>query len=335
MTETTQAPSRAEVERAVVFAVRAPSIHNTQPWRWVYRPGVLELYADRSRQLPALDPDGRSLLLSCGGALELARLGLAAGGWRTEVDRLPDAGRPDLLGRIRTMGRGPVEPAVVERAEAAERRHTERRPFRPDPVPAEKVDVLLAAANDQGLYAYAVQRTEERLDLAVVSSWADRVETADPAYRAELAHWTRDQEAGAVDGVPASAVPHVQSGAPRHTEVPVRDFEAGITGGQQLTEIVDEQPLYLVLLSTDDGDEARLRAGEAYLRVSVEVQRLGLASSALTQAVDLPAVRERFRVLMNWVDHPQMVLRVGLPPAGDQVPQTARRPLSAVLTFEE
>src|SRR5829696_6649912 len=100
MTETTQAPSRAEVERAVVFAVRAPSIHNTQPWRWVYRAG----------------------------ALELARLGLAAGGWRTEVDRLPDAGRPDLLGRIRTMGRGPVEPAVVERAEAAERRHTERRP---------------------------------------------------------------------------------------------------------------------------------------------------------------------------------------------------------------
>src|SRR5215216_1043681 len=158
MTETTQAPSRAEVERAVAFAVRAPSIHNTQPWRWVYRPGVLELYADRSRQLPALDPDGRSLLLSCGGALELARLGLAASGWRTEVDRVPDAGRPDLLARIRPVRRGPVEPAVVDRAEAAERRHTERRPFRPDPVPAEKIDTLLAAANDRGICAYAVQR---------------------------------------------------------------------------------------------------------------------------------------------------------------------------------
>ena len=62
MFETLPAPTRSDVERAVSLAARAPSIHNTQPWRWVYRFGVLELYADRSRHLLALDPDGRSLL---------------------------------------------------------------------------------------------------------------------------------------------------------------------------------------------------------------------------------------------------------------------------------
>src|SRR6185369_17951260 len=119
MTETTSTslmPTRSEVVRAVSFGVRAPSIHNTQPWRWVYRSGVLELYADRSRQLPALDPDGRSLLLSCGAALELARVGFAASGWRTEVDRLPDPDQPDLLARIHAAGRTAVEPATVARA---------------------------------------------------------------------------------------------------------------------------------------------------------------------------------------------------------------------------
>ena len=117
MTETTSTsltPTRSEVERAVSFGVRAPSIHNTQPWHWVYRPAVLELHADRSRQLPALDPDGRSLLLSCGAALELARLGFAAAGWRTEVERLPDPEHPDLLARIHTFGRTALEPATVE-----------------------------------------------------------------------------------------------------------------------------------------------------------------------------------------------------------------------------
>src|SRR5690242_6274406 len=109
MTDATEAPERSDVERAVSFGVRAPSIHNTQPWRWVYRPGVLELYADRSRQLPALDPDGRSLVLSCGAALELARLGFAAAGWQTEVDRVPDRHRPDLLARIRTVDRSLVD----------------------------------------------------------------------------------------------------------------------------------------------------------------------------------------------------------------------------------
>jgi nitroreductase len=333
MTETTSLmPTRSAVERAVSFGVRAPSIHNTQPWRWVYRPGVLELHADRSRQLPALDPDGRSVLLSCGAALELARLGFAAAGWRTEVDRLPDPDRPDLLARIRPVARAAVDGSVLARAEAAERRHTERRPFLVDPVAEDAIRSLLAVAADAGVYAYAVQRADERIDLAVVFSWADGVELADPAYRAELAHWTRTSDAS--DGVPAAAVPHVPAGAPRHTDVALRDFEAGITGGQKLTEAVDERPLYLVVFSTADDRAARLRAGEAYARICVEAERLGLASSAMTQAVDLPAVRERFRMLMNWPDHPQMVLRVGHPQPGRTPPPTGRRPLTAVLSYQ-
>jgi nitroreductase len=333
MTDTTQAPERSAVERAVSFGVRAPSIHNTQPWRWVYRRGVLELYADRSRQLPALDPDGRSVLLSCGAALELARLGFAAAGWRTEVDRLPDSDQPDLLARIRTVGRDTVQPETVERALAAERRHTERRPFLVEPVAADAVRSLLVVAGGAGVYAYAVERADEKLDLAVVFSWADEVELSDPAYRAELGQWTRAVDAP--DGVPAAAVPHVPVGAPRHTDVSLRDFEAGITGGQELTEIVDERPLYLVVFSTADDRTARLRAGEAFARISVEAERLGLASSAMTQAVDLPAVRARFRMLMDWPDHPQMVLRVGHPQPGPTPPPTGRRPLTAVLSYED
>ena len=288
---------------------------------------MLELYADRSRQLPALDPDGRSMVLSCGAALEPARLGFTAAGWRTEVDPLPDPDRPDLLARIHTVDRAAVGRPTVERARAAERRHTERRPFLVEPVADEAIRSMLAAATDTGLYAYAVLRADEKLDLAVVVSWADGVEMTDPAYRAELVHWTRPIEAP--DGVPATAVPHVSAGAPRHTDVPMRDFEAGMTGGLRLVELVDERPVYIVLFTTGDDRAARLQAGEAYARISVEAERLGLASSAMTQAVDLPAVRERFRMLMDWPDHPQMVLRVGHPRPGRLPRPTGRRSLTA------
>ena len=47
------------LDEAVGHALRAPSVHNTQPWRWRIdtADGVVELYADRGRQLSATDPD--------------------------------------------------------------------------------------------------------------------------------------------------------------------------------------------------------------------------------------------------------------------------------------
>jgi hypothetical protein len=183
------------------------------------------------------------------------------------------------------------------------------------------------------VYAYAVEHPGERLDLAVAFSRADSIEAADAGYQREVAVWTRQRAGWNDDGVPAFAVPHVPADRPRHTEVPVRDFEAGITGGEPVGGRPDEQPTYLVVFTRDDDTEARLRAGMAYARLSVAVERLGLASSAMTQALDLPALLENFRTLMDWPDHPQMVLRVGVPTGAVRHRPTPRRSLESVLTI--
>ena len=56
----------------------APSIHNTQPWRWRVDGSTLDLRAERSRQLAITDPVGRMLAISCGAALHHVRVALAA-----------------------------------------------------------------------------------------------------------------------------------------------------------------------------------------------------------------------------------------------------------------
>jgi nitroreductase len=327
-------PSVEEIERVVALAVRAPSIHNTQPWRFVSTPDALELWADRSRQLTATDSDGWALSVSCGGALYLAALGLAGEGWRTTTERLPDPAQPDLLARIRVDGRSPVEESVRQDSAAAGRRHTERRPFRPDAVSAQLLDTLCSAVDDPTVYASVVLRPDDRLDLAVAMSWADTLEALDPAYRAELAKWVRPDATEAGEGIPAAAVPHAAPGQPRHTDVPIRDFGAGNPTVAVTSDgpSVDEHPAYVVVFSRDDDTTSRLRAGEVYTQLSVDAERLGLATSAMTQALDIPGIRNRVRTLMSWPDHPQMILRVGWPPVSDAIPRTPRRPVQEVLS---
>jgi hypothetical protein len=77
--------------RAALTAGKAPSILNTQPWRWRVDGRLLELRADRHRQVTGLDPDGRLLTLSCGVALHHVRVALATEGADIRVVHLPDS----------------------------------------------------------------------------------------------------------------------------------------------------------------------------------------------------------------------------------------------------
>ena len=66
------------VEDAVQMACRAPSLHNSQPWQWVFNRGQLLLFLDSSRVMQT-DRCAREALISCGAALDHLRVALERG----------------------------------------------------------------------------------------------------------------------------------------------------------------------------------------------------------------------------------------------------------------
>src|SRR4051812_19963231 len=80
---------------------RAPSLHNTQPWRLRVRPDAVELWLDHARVLPVADPTGRQAHLGLGAAVFTLRLALAKLGWAAAVELSPDPDRADLVTRVR------------------------------------------------------------------------------------------------------------------------------------------------------------------------------------------------------------------------------------------
>nr|BFE71878.1 hypothetical protein GCM10020092_051790 [Actinoplanes digitatis] len=143
-------PSRQVLTECVRTATAAPSLHNSQPWLFRIAGPTVEVYADPSRRLPVLDPDGREQLISVGAAIFNLRLAIRQAGYRCHSTAFPDRKKPDLVARVYAAGPAAATPAVEALSAAVPHRHTNRFPFAHTPVPDDVLDHLADAARREG-----------------------------------------------------------------------------------------------------------------------------------------------------------------------------------------
>lgn len=333
MTAPNNRPTRSRATDALEASARvslsAPSVFNTQPWRWRLGGETLELRADRGRALNATDPQGRLLLLSCGAALHHVRVALAAAGWAAHVVRLPDSADPDLLARVTVTGTTDVDPRAERLAAAIPLRRTDRRAYGEHEVSEETLTGLRRAVEAEGACLHVVRRDQMPM-LATSTGRAADAELNDPAYREELLRWTHRPQ-GSGDGVPASTAVRQ---SPRR--VPVRDYAPGGTPGLTAGEGFDLGAEYVVLFGSADEPADLLRGGEALSALLLGATADGLATAPLSDAIEVEWPRRLLRGLLADVGEPYLVVRLGYAePAEDLPPAPRRRPEDVIETDNE
>ena len=326
----------------VALACRAPSVHNTQPWRWRVEGTSLELYADRSRALPVADPHGRNLVLSCGAALHHAQAAARALGWEPVVRRLPDPADPDLLARIHlsrpdpgapptaaARGRAHLDPADVLRA--IHERRTDRRRFTSWPVPAERLGHLAAEAVAHGGLCEPVVDAAARFRLELLISRAMSAQEGDQRLLAEQRTWIDHSHD---DGIPSSSVPEVGFGpaARRNRFSPAAGAIAADVPGPA-RDLVEASDGVLVVGGPDDTLGSWLRSGEALSALWLLATRAGLSVVPLSQVVEVEETRQGLQHdLCGDRLAPHVVLRIGWQEISRRTHcATPRRPLDDVL----
>jgi nitroreductase len=315
-------PDKATVEAALALAVRAPSVHNSQPWRWRVGAESVHLYADPTHHLPHIDPERRDLMLSCGVALHHFTVALSALGWASEVQHFPNPADPDHLASVAIL-----DPVLNEQdialAAAIPRRRTDRRWFSSWPVPTGDIALMAARAARWGV---TLRRVEDEGELAQVVSHAVREHISDPAYLAELSMWSGRY--GTPAGVPARNTPPPE----RRGKFSARVFANPVLEQPSGVEARDDAGVVLVMATATDNPLALLRAGEATSVVLLTATALGLASCPLTEPLEVASTRAEVRAkLLGGDGFPQMLLRVGWAALNaDPLPATPRRPLSDV-----
>ncbi|MRH87625.1 NAD(P)H nitroreductase [Nocardia sp. SYP-A9097] len=318
-------PSGEIIERAVRLSGRAPSLHNSQPWQWVFDGTALRLYSVRGRMLPSTDESGRQMLISCGAALGHLRAALSSFGWHTRVAYFPNPTRHEHLATVTFAEARIVTDADRERAAAIERRRTDRLPFGP-PANRQDLEIVLRIAIDEADAVLTVLPDAARPELAHASRLSAALRRYDADYQAELLWWTGHSFGSA--GIP----PTSRLSAAEQARVEVnRTFPTVTDADRRAATPVDAA--LVVALSTGDSPTEWVRCGVALSTLLLECTVLGFATCPLTHLTELPHSRAVIRTVTGSTEPPQVLVRIGTVPADERPPRpTPRLPLAQILS---
>lgn len=320
-------PDHETIRTVLTLAGRAPSIYNSQPWRWQVTDDALHLYLDPDLQLPSTDPDGRDLMLSCGAVLNHSVVALAALGWRARVHRLPNPDNPAHLATIRPC-RCEVDPVDVMLAAAIPRRRTDRRIYSAWPVPDGDIALMGARAARGGVMLRRIDPMPKLNQIVARAVWQH---INDPGYLTELTAWSGRY--GSTAGVPAHNTPAPDTAA----VIPGRLFAGPALAQPSGVSPADDNAVMLALGTQADDRLSRLRAGEATSVVLLTATSIGLASCPITEPLEIAATRTALRAaVFGTSGYPQMLLRVGWAAVNaDPLPSTPRRAVDDIAEWAD
>ena len=309
------------LEALLEAAVLAPSSHNTQPWIFEISDSRISLLADRTRALPANDPDDRELAISCGAALFNLRVAAASTGVESKLRLFPDLDNDDLLAVVDLKAGPPVSDQIAELYSEIPRRRTYRKRFAAKPVPDSILVDLADAAGQEGAWISVLSDDGMRQQAAKLIAEGDAIQWADRSWRRELAAWMHPRRKGDGLSVPGFVAPIAQT--------VVRTFDMGNGVGAKDSQLAEESPVLAVLGTSGDSQADWLKAGQALERLLLLACKTGLQASYLNQPIQTASLRPKLQHAIRATGFPQILLRIGFPI--EDLPAAPRRSLEAVV----
>jgi hypothetical protein len=290
----------------------APSIHNTQPWRFAALPDGLAVHEDAARSLPVIDPLGRLRAISCGATVTNAALAVSVAGLRPEVDVRPSVDAPTLIATVvgTDLGRpdGAVPSQDRRRFDAIPSRRAHRRLHSSSPLGVDEVDRLRAAVLGEGARPVLPDPLQRRR-LGSLLREAVHHQLGDPAFLNEVGSWIRHpSDAGASDdGIPVASL----GTAPYPSDSLVHDGWDDDAVDELPVEDELEASTVIGIATPGDLRTDWVIAGMALQRLWLEATTLDLAVTFADQATQWSDGRDKAAETVRALGALQVVLRVG------------------------
>lgn len=321
--------AKDKLKHFVKYAILAPSGHNTQPWLFEINEDEMSinLYADRTRALPVIDPDDIELIISCGAALENLTVAMKNYEYFAEVEFFPSENDNDLLAKIKPMIG--YEPSDEDRIlfRAIKSRHTNRLPFADDKIDGLKLQKLKSIASEEHINLHIIEGEDTREEVIKIIEQGDKIQASNKSFCRELAQWVHPNRTNSKDGIPGYAFGMgdlISFGSPFFIgNLNWGDIQAG-----RDRNLVKGSPVLAVIESKNNKAIDWLHTGMALEKLLLKASSEGIAASYLNQPIEVPELKEKLKELLGLKGYPHLIIRMGY---GKEVKPTPRRDIEEVI----
>jgi hypothetical protein len=271
-------------------AILAANPHNSQPWLFHVTATQIDLFADLSRNLGAVDPFLIEMHIGLGCALENLLQAATANGYITQTTLSPDATDETLIARIGlTSGSVPVS-ALYDMIPL---RHTNRYPYDTGhPVSTATLDALSALGDDPDVRVFWFASTEKRTPVgnlmveAAQAFVADKVQDEVDTLTWWRGTWQDVQQHR--DGITLDT-----AGLPDLTRVLGKMLPSASVGEQDSSflqntanQVKTAGAFGLLAIHNKQDKTQQVRAGRLWERMHLWATKEGLALQPLNQATE-------------------------------------------------
>lgn len=316
---------RADLLFMVEHAIKAPSGHNTQPWKFKINEHSIDIYPDYGKALPVVDPDNRELFVSLGCATENLCIAATIKGYRSEVSVAADGLIHIDLQRDTTITPSPLFPQIAMR-------QTNRNVYDGRIIPVDSICELQATEKEPAVGVRFFRNGSHEFNMiADLILAGNSRQMDDEHFIAELKQWMRYNKKHA-DGT-HDGLSYAVFGAPnlpRFISQPVMGMF--INGKQQnkgdRKKIASSS--HLVLFTTEANTiEQWVALGRTLERYLLKMTAMGIAIGYMNQPNEVKDLALTMTSSLGLdSQYPTVLIRIGY---SEKAPYSQRRPVETVL----
>lgn len=322
---------KVQYEELIQKAIKAPSGHNTQPWKFELAENSITIYPDYTRALPIVDADNHALFISLGCALENLIIAAEHYGFNTSIKINTEQINKESI-TVQLIPSAPKEDVLLYNF--IDVRQATRNIYNGEPIPDTNIEKLKAASLQEDVQTVFFADGMDSESIIDFVKEGNKLQFKNPSFIAELVKWIRFNKKTAIqkgDGLFGASTgnPSVPTWFGKlYMKISANPEKEA----NKWVELIHNSSAIMIFIAERNDKKAWINVGRSFERTMLTAASLNINHAHVNMPCEELEVRKKLGRHLNLLkeQQPLLLIRLGY---SEKMPYSFRRPVEDVMLY--